>query len=228
MEPFLRRLDTNGNGMIDAEEVAGDQKSLVEGMFRRAGIELKYPIPVSRILAAMTDSSRRSHSDGAARPPQGRARGPRPIIPRQGHPSAARLSQNRRSRRCPALDRGRGRTKSGPTASSSEPAASAPPSTSSPSSPSPSAGKPGEPQRRRQRQRPIRAGPPARFGLVSYRQGTPPRRPARLVPAKGPQRRRTDHDGRVLAERTPEIAAEFERFDLNHDGIITAAECLKV
>ena len=45
METFLRRLNTNGNGMIDAEEVAGNQKSLVEGMFRRAGIELKYLIP---------------------------------------------------------------------------------------------------------------------------------------------------------------------------------------
>ena len=27
---------------------------------------------------------------------------------------------------------------------------------------------------------------------------------------------------------TPEKLAEFARYDLNHDGIITAAECLKV
>ena len=27
---------------------------------------------------------------------------------------------------------------------------------------------------------------------------------------------------------TPEKVAEFARYDLNHDGIITAAECLKV
>jgi Ca2+-binding EF-hand superfamily protein len=29
-------------------------------------------------------------------------------------------------------------------------------------------------------------------------------------------------------EWTPEKLAEFARYDLNHDGIITAAECLKV
>ena len=29
-------------------------------------------------------------------------------------------------------------------------------------------------------------------------------------------------------EWTPETAAEFDRYDLNHDGIITAAEVLKV
>ena len=30
------------------------------------------------------------------------------------------------------------------------------------------------------------------------------------------------------SEWTPAVAAEFDRYDLNHDGIITAAECLKV
>ena len=29
-------------------------------------------------------------------------------------------------------------------------------------------------------------------------------------------------------EWTPALVAEFNRYDLNHDGIITAAECLKV
>ena len=42
----------------------------------------------------------------------------------------------------------------------------------------------------------------------------------------------TDGDGQVTmaefaSEWTPEKIAEFARYDLNHDGIITAAECLK-
>jgi Ca2+-binding EF-hand superfamily protein len=228
METFLRRLDTNGNGMIDAEEVAGDQKSLVEGMFRRAGIELKYPIPISRILAAMTDSSRRSRSDGsgeaAAEPGQeaspdhstpgastGGSSQPKPsqsAVPGFGSPAVAG-------------------TKSSPTASSSEAATSTPPPTSSSSSPS-----------------------AAKAGETSTAPATTAADPA-PAPPRGSGRFRTarerlpdglpdwfrqkdlNGDGQITMaefsrEWTPEIAAEFERFDLNHDGIITAAECLKV
>jgi Ca2+-binding EF-hand superfamily protein len=44
---------------------------------------------------------------------------------------------------------------------------------------------------------------------------------------------KVDGDGQVtMAEFTtawtPEKLAEFNRYDLNHDGIITAEECLKV
>jgi Ca2+-binding EF-hand superfamily protein len=42
-----------------------------------------------------------------------------------------------------------------------------------------------------------------------------------------------DGDGQIsmaefASQWTPAAAAEFDRYDLNHDGIITAAECLKV
>jgi len=44
-----------------------------------------------------------------------------------------------------------------------------------------------------------------------------------------------DGDGQVTMaeyahgrEWTPELLNEFNRYDLNHDGVITAAECLKV
>jgi hypothetical protein len=41
-----------------------------------------------------------------------------------------------------------------------------------------------------------------------------------------------DHDGQVgmseyAGRWSPETVAEFAQYDLNHDGIITAAECLK-
>jgi hypothetical protein len=44
--------------------------------------------------------------------------------------------------------------------------------------------------------------------------------------------RKADADGQItMAEFadhwTPDTVAEFEKYDLNHDGIITAAECLK-
>ncbi len=230
METFLRRLDTNGNGMIDAEEVAGDQKSLVEGMFRRAGIELKYPIPVSRILAAMTDSSRRSHSDGAGEAAVGPGQEASPDHPTAGA-SVGGSSQPKPSQSAvpgfgsPAV----AGTKSGPTASSSEPAASAPPSTSSSSSPSPSAAKAGETSTAAA----TKAADPA---------PAPPRGSGRFRTARERlpdglpdwfRQKDLNGDGQITMaefsrEWTPEIAAEFERFDLNHNGIITAAECLKV
>ena len=44
--------------------------------------------------------------------------------------------------------------------------------------------------------------------------------------------KKADADGQItMAEFTdrwtPELVAEFEKYDLNHDGIITAAEVLK-
>ena len=71
---------------------------------------------------------------------------------------------------------------------------------------------------------------------------TPSRKPARfLLPkerlASGlPEwflRRDADGDGQVTmaeyaSDWTPALAAEFNGYDLNRDGVITAAECLKV
>ena len=44
---------------------------------------------------------------------------------------------------------------------------------------------------------------------------------------------KADADGQIMMAGftdhwTPEAVAEFEKYDLNHDGIITAAEVLKV
>ena len=69
--------------------------------------------------------------------------------------------------------------------------------------------------------------PPPRLGPVSHRQGVPDGLPDWF------RQKDLNGDGQVTMaefsrEWTPEIAAEFNRYDLNHNGIITAAECLKV
>ena len=64
---FLRRVDTNGNGMIDEDEVTGGAKAIVEGILTRLGIELKYPIPLSKIVSAGGDRRRGSRDDDGSR-----------------------------------------------------------------------------------------------------------------------------------------------------------------
>ena len=64
---FLRRVDTNGNGMIDEDEVTGGAKAIVEGILTRLGIELKYPIPLSKIVSAGGDRRSGSRDDDGSR-----------------------------------------------------------------------------------------------------------------------------------------------------------------
>ena len=54
-EDFLRKMDTNGNGMLDAEEVTSSQaKFMVQRVFSRLGKEPKYPIAISEIKQSLT------------------------------------------------------------------------------------------------------------------------------------------------------------------------------
>jgi hypothetical protein len=48
---FLRRFDTNGNGMIDADEASGGEKVLLERMISPSG-EVKYPLDINQALDA--------------------------------------------------------------------------------------------------------------------------------------------------------------------------------
>jgi Ca2+-binding EF-hand superfamily protein len=55
---LLQSLDTNHNGMIDAEEAQGPNGQMIENILRRAGIEPKYPVSISKIQEAMNNRSR--------------------------------------------------------------------------------------------------------------------------------------------------------------------------
>ncbi|MGD0384142.1 MAG: EF-hand domain-containing protein [Thermoguttaceae bacterium] len=58
MLSLLQSLDTNHNGMIDAEEAQGPNGQMIENILRRAGIEPKYPVSISKIQEAMNNRSR--------------------------------------------------------------------------------------------------------------------------------------------------------------------------
>ena len=52
-EAFLKQLDTNGNGLIDADEANSDQvKAMMGRIFERMGIRPRYPISINEIKAA--------------------------------------------------------------------------------------------------------------------------------------------------------------------------------
>jgi hypothetical protein len=50
---MLRRIDQNGNGVIDQEEMSGRSGGFVRGMAERAGLNPNEPIRVDRLAAAM-------------------------------------------------------------------------------------------------------------------------------------------------------------------------------
>ena len=79
--------------------------------------------------------------------------------------------------------------------------------------------------------RPLRPlGMPSRLSQTGpfSRRGAIAQRTARLVPGKEPMAMGKSPMAEFTDNSTPEKVAEFARYDLDHDGIITAAECLKV
>jgi hypothetical protein len=58
-EDMLKSLDTNGNGMLEEDEVkSSPARQMIEGLLTRLGIEQKYPIAISEIVKAMENSRR--------------------------------------------------------------------------------------------------------------------------------------------------------------------------
>jgi len=223
-EAFLRRLDANGNGMIDAEEVTGGYKEIVEGVLRRLGIELKYPIPLSKIARAARNADRAASSDAAA---GGDGSSPSENKSAAGDSSGAKsangFGQPKSSQPAvpgfgqPSVSPNGGETKS--AAASAPSTASAPAKVGDASSESASATSDPPPDSAK------------RSGPKSGRFLTPKERLANKLPEWFLEKD-VDGDGQVsMAEFTdhwtPDLLAEFNRYDLNHDGIITAAECLK-
>ncbi len=48
----LRAMDTNHNGMIDADEVTPQQKAFLESRLKRYGMDVKLPVSIDKIAAA--------------------------------------------------------------------------------------------------------------------------------------------------------------------------------
>lgn len=210
-ESFLRMLDANHNGLIEADEVPANQKSMVEGIFRRAGVEAKYPVSVSRVLEGMTDGSGRGQNESSSGGGQSKSGSndpkPQSAVPGFGSPAG----DGSKSTGSPGASPSTGasasspenKSKSGETSHSSEPKTSDSKASDSAASP-------------------VRGSGRFRTAKERLPDGLP----------EWFRRLDADGDGQVTMaeyaqEWTPDKLAEFNRYDLNHDGIITAAECLK-
>ena len=204
---FLHKADANGNGMIDEDEVSGAAKSIVEGILARLGVERKYPISLKNIAVA-TGSSRDddSSSENASSSDSS-----------TGAPSANGVSASK-SPAATVPGFGQPNTRSDARKTNLV-AASARADSRKPAS---SSAKPAE----------ASANAPKRSGPKSGRFLTPRERLPKDLPAWFLEKD-ANRDGQVdMAEFTDEwteaLLVEFNRYDLNRDGVITPAECLKV
>jgi Ca2+-binding EF-hand superfamily protein len=64
-EEFLQRMDTNKNGMIDADEVNGPAKYIMDRMSERLGKPIQYPVSISQ-LKQLAIAAYTAQSNGAA------------------------------------------------------------------------------------------------------------------------------------------------------------------
>ena len=236
---FLKRLDTNGNGIIDPDEASDPQaKNMLDRIFARMGKEPHYPMAISEILQGYEAYYRtRGNTGGGGSSSPG---GP----PQGGSSSAAGwTSPPGMGFGSPALPASSGGSSN---SSASKPAivvldaggatSTAPAITGMTLSAQGSAALPAA-------SLPATSLPAASAPAASSTDAKPaPRKPGRFLTARErlPKglpdwflEKDVNGDGQVtMAEFTdnwtPDKVAEFARYDLNHDGIITAAECLKV
>jgi hypothetical protein len=199
---FLRRLDTNRNGMIDADEVSDGQKALLKRMLSSSG-EVKYPLDINQALEAHMKSYRAlvtpsdSGGAGGANTPT-KAASP-PTVPAGAKPASNSAGSavapfSPRSETAPAASRAATASVSGP----------APANVTKSQSTSP---------------------------RKAIRFLTPHERLPKELPDWF-KTRDADGDGQIsmaefAADWTPAKVAEFLRLDLNNDGIITPDEFLK-
>jgi Ca2+-binding EF-hand superfamily protein len=62
---MLVGFDTNRNGMIDAEEAQGVNGQMIENILRRAGVEAKYPVSISKVQEALNNRFRSATAQNA-------------------------------------------------------------------------------------------------------------------------------------------------------------------
>jgi hypothetical protein len=209
----LKKLDTNGNSMIDADEAAtGVGKVLMDRVYPNG--PPPYPIAISEILKAAEIQYRGGPASAASSaPPSGGAAAP---TPPPASPAAVPTTHSR-----------------SPPAPSASPT-NGPASSLSGSPAAPSSGTP------------LASGSLSKSSTASTATAAgdlkPPPTKGRLHTAKEfllarglPDwfMKQADEDGQITMAKytdnwTPEKVAEFEKYDLNHDGIITADEVLKV
>ena len=85
-ESFLKRLDTNKNGLIEEDEVKGRRKSMVEKMVTRLDMEPKFPLKIDSLRegvkarlsggrkpSASTPEADRSSEDSKSKAPTSRS-----------------------------------------------------------------------------------------------------------------------------------------------------------
>jgi hypothetical protein len=242
---FLRGMDTNGNGMIDADEAAGGQQLLLERIIGGEGLEVKYPLSINQVrdslmksYQALVPSAGPDRPATASPPANGESHAsepPRPSgpEPRPGASPAGSGPSVGSAKAVPPLTAPgeSGRSAAGPEPS--KPASSAAFSTVASShqvrsgaAGSATTGNPG----------------PSAVGSTASHPSTPARKSNRFLTAaeRLPEGlpdwftdKDEDGDGQVsmaefASDWTPQKAAEFSRYDLNGDGLITAQECLKV
>lgn len=61
---FIKRLDANGNGQIDPDEMNGRGGRFITGMAERAGLDVNQPIPVEKLTQAMEQSRQERERGG--------------------------------------------------------------------------------------------------------------------------------------------------------------------
>ena len=79
-ERFLRELDADRDGRVEENEVDGRRRFFVEMMARRAGIEPKFPMSVSRFRDAMARRARENKDDSSSSSGGTKASGD-PLVP---------------------------------------------------------------------------------------------------------------------------------------------------
>ena len=214
-EEFLRGLDTNHNGTIEANEVSGGQEFMMQRLFSHMGIEPRYPIAISEIKQGLTTYYQKQagitptagSASGAAGPPPkeaAAATAPEAKAAATAAPAVGGQSGSPAGA-APAGTAADGQSAAAPEANGQSAAAEAAPAAAGPAKPT--------------------VKKSGRF--LTARERLPSGLPAWFI------EKDVNGDGQVTmaefaSEWTPEIAAEFNRYDLNHDGVITAAECLKV
>ena len=221
---FLRRVDTNHNGMIDEDELTGAAKTIVEGILTRLGIELKYPIPLSKIVASpRADRGTESGGDNGDEP----SAQDESSSEQSGSPSV-RGFERPKSSVPTVLGFGQTSDESSGSKSKSEPTATA--GMSSKRTRSAKTGDASSKTSSTDSESPADA--PKKTGPKSGRFLTPRERLPKGLPDWF-REKDVNGDGQVdmaefASEWTPALVNEFNRYDLNHDGVITPAECLKV
>jgi hypothetical protein len=204
---MLKHLDKNGNGIIEQDEADnGAGPYLERRVFGPAKVQPHYPITISELLQ-IAGGQAPSGSTSTA-PATAPTTGPAAAAPA----ASAAPAQPSATATAPAPTAGTtSATTPAPAAVPTSPSTSAPAGTQITTSLSPAEIRP----------------PVKKSGAWSSAKDRLPKGLPSWFLSKA------DADGQILMSEytdrwTPEALAEFQKYDLNHDGIITADEVLKV